>query len=99
MRDVGALRGGEHLRDALIADMTIGLDFNDGWGVGGGVEPEFEAVVVGNGGAVPEYAAVEVYFDVGDWHGLMWWRTGGKVEGDAMSGAGEGHYKKNEKHQ
>ena len=71
MRNVGALRGGEHLGDALVADVAIGLDFNDGWGVGGGVEPEFEAVVVGNGRAVPEYAAVEVYFDVGNRHGLM----------------------------
>ena len=71
MRDVGALRGGEYLGDALIADVAVGRDLNDDGGVGGGVEPEFEAVIVGDGGAVPEYAAVEVYLDVGNRHGFM----------------------------
>jgi hypothetical protein len=39
MGDVGALGGGEHLGDALVADMAIGCDFNDAGGVGGGIEP------------------------------------------------------------
>jgi hypothetical protein len=75
---VSALCGGEHLRDSLVADVTVGLDSHDAGCRGGLAELLLEAPIVIDRRAVPEDAAVEIDFDVCHECGCM--RGGGRGE-------------------